>query len=73
MEYLVYIRIAALIIRLLQSKNGDVTPADLALFAKIVEPLIDEKINVSELKTDDKEAIKVVVDFLLPHEQNQPD
>ena len=64
MEYLVYIKIAALIIQLLQAKNGDVTPADLAPIVKTLEPLIDKEINVSELKKEDKESIKVIIDFL---------
>ena len=73
MEYLVYIKIAALIIQLLQAKNGDVTPADLAPIVKTLEPLIDKEINVSELKTEDKESIKVIVDFLFNRGKDEKD
>jgi hypothetical protein len=64
MEYLVYIKIAALIIELLKAKNEGVAPADLTPIVKMLEPIIDSKMDIEKLETEDKEAIKTVIDFL---------
>ena len=64
MEYLVYIKIAALIIELLRAKNADVTSADLAPIAKMLEPLLDDKVKLKNIAQEDKKAIETVIDFL---------
>lgn len=61
MEYLVYIRIAAYIIKLIKAKNKDVTSADLEPIAKMLKPVIDRKIDLSR---EDREAVDTILDFL---------
>ena len=68
MEYLVYIRIAAYIIMLIEAKNKDVTSADLEPIAKMLKPVIDKKIDLSN---EDKAAIDTILNFIFNRNGNE--